>query len=1020
VLLITDGEPCSDGNLPGTPENYATGKSKFDCAGTNCPAVSNATAPAVAGESFSFPATAFPTCGAGSNVAGVEDVALYMHTKNLRPDISATRLMNLSLYFIFAFGRDSSLLKYAAINGGFEDVNASGTPDIQEEWDSNKDGMPDTYYEADDGYQLEEAMRNALSTMLKRASSGTAASVLASGEGSGANLVQAVFYPRRRFGNDIIGWTGALQNLWYYVDPAFTSSNIREDTVQESPDRILHLINDYVAQLYFDPTLPGVKARRAKDSDGNGSPDVTQPAVQFENMGNIWESAKRLWTRDLATSPRRIFTNCTGLGGCIGSTNLMNLSIANEGLLQTSLQLAGDSARTKDLIRYMHGYDLTEDGFSFDYDPEPPLTFVDRNVDNIPDYRVRHATLVNPDTGALESHIWKLGDILNSTPKIVSWLALNEYKKVYNDTSYLKFTETTSTTSPPLNYKDRGMVFTGGNDGMLHAFKLGKLVLDWNGQNKKLEKAKLVNGDPSVPLGEEMWAFIPKNALPYLKYFADPDYCHVFTVDLSPFIFDASIGAPGTGDISNDSKPLDGSTWRTILIGGMRYGGACRDATGTCASTTNGVPDCVKTPVQGLGFSSYFALDITDFLAHENDPDPALNHPPVLLWEFSDPQLGFTTTGPAVVKLFADDDTSKNGKWFVTFGSGPTGGINTANNQFMGNSDQNLRFFVLDLKSGSLLRKIDTGISNAFAGSMINATYDHRLKNYSDDAFYVGFVKKGATAWTNGGVGRILTKEDPNPDNWEWSIVKDNLGPVSSAITQMYNSKTRTLWLYFGTGRYFFESGTSPDDPSTQRALYGLKDPCVDEDGNFDPASCTTVGALTDRTSYPAACIANPAQCDLSTDSSGGWSINLDLPANNVTYCDAYNPDGSCAQSSTRNYWAERIITDPVASPGAGVIFFTTYRPYNDECGLGGKSFIWAIGGATGVSGVSTMKGVALLQVSTGSIEQIELKKAFAFTAEGKQGRRTGAMEGVPPTSQGLALISQPMPSKRVVHIKER
>jgi len=87
------------------------------------------------------------------------------------------------------------------------------------------DGNPDTYYEADDGYQLEEAMRNALSTMLKRASSGTAASVLASGEGSGANLVQAVFYPRRKFGNDIIGWTGALQNLWYYVDPAFKSSS---------------------------------------------------------------------------------------------------------------------------------------------------------------------------------------------------------------------------------------------------------------------------------------------------------------------------------------------------------------------------------------------------------------------------------------------------------------------------------------------------------------------------------------------------------------------------------------------------------------------------------------------------------------------------------------------------------------------------------------------------------------------------------------------------------------------------
>jgi len=87
------------------------------------------------------------------------------------------------------------------------------------QWDKNGDGIPDTYYEATEGAELEQAVRNAFSGILKRASSGTAASVLASGEGSGANLLQALFYPRRAVGNDIIWWTGSLQNLWYYVDP---------------------------------------------------------------------------------------------------------------------------------------------------------------------------------------------------------------------------------------------------------------------------------------------------------------------------------------------------------------------------------------------------------------------------------------------------------------------------------------------------------------------------------------------------------------------------------------------------------------------------------------------------------------------------------------------------------------------------------------------------------------------------------------------------------------------------------
>ena len=94
---------------------------------------------------------------------------------------------------VYAFGTGSTLLKYAAINGGFEDNNGNNQPDLQSEWDKDGDDVPDNYYEATDGYEIENAVRNALSTMLKRASSGTAASVLASGEGSGANLIQAVF-----------------------------------------------------------------------------------------------------------------------------------------------------------------------------------------------------------------------------------------------------------------------------------------------------------------------------------------------------------------------------------------------------------------------------------------------------------------------------------------------------------------------------------------------------------------------------------------------------------------------------------------------------------------------------------------------------------------------------------------------------------------------------------------------------------------------------------------------------------
>ena len=306
--------------------------------------------------------------------------------------------------------------------------------------------------------------------------------------------------------------------------------------------------------------------------------------------------------------------------------------------------------------------------------------------------------------------------------------------------------------------------------------------------------ACLYNSTASIPLGKELWAFIPKNALPYLKYFTDPEYCHVYTIDLSPYLVDASIGAPGTGDISDQAKPIDGSTWRTILIGGMRLGGASRGTTTSCADVSgDGSKDCVNTPVDvsgsSVGYSSYFALDITDSSLTRMISVII----PSYFWEFSNSQLGYATTGPAVAKIVSD--TTKNGKWYVVFGSGPTGPIETTNNQFMGSSDQNLRLFVLDLKTGTLLRTIDTGIQYAFAGSMFNASHDYKRDNYQDDAIYLGYTKRTSSSpysWTDGGVGRLVTKKILmliNGPGVKCLTVSD----LSLRLSLIYSTKTRTF-----------------------------------------------------------------------------------------------------------------------------------------------------------------------------------------------------------------------------------
>lgn len=871
------------------------------------------------------------------------------------------------------------------------------------------------YYAADTD-NLEDKLREAFMDIIKRAAAGTAASVLASGEGQGANLIQAVFYPRRKFYNpstglfDEITWTGRLTNYWYYVDPFYATSTILDDSGTDPSDKILNTSNDKVIKLRFDTSLEATVA----DRYSFGS-DTLINTIPFENVISLWEAGVELWKRTTARTIK------TSIGG-----GLIDFSTANKSILKDYLQAANDN-EAEAIIRYVHGED------------NPVVS------GTIYEYRERTVAIDLNGNGGLdageEPKVWKLSDVLNSTPRISSWIHLNTYHRIYKDTTYGNTDKDPNISDPADNsrfitgdvYRSRGMVFAGGNDGMLHAFKLGKLELYPNAERPLV--ARLTNPDLSTPLGNEVWSFIPKNVLPYLKYLGDPAYCHIYSVDLSPYIFDASIGTANCSEInysdcrkSGESVTTPTDRWRTILIGGMRLGGACKYSTSSCSG---GGTDCVKSPVPSNGLSSYFAIDITD----QNNP--------TLLWEFSNENLGFTTTGPAVVRINTDGDSNglnKNGHWIVVFGSGPTGPIDTTVNvnQFLGRSDQNLRLFILDLTTGNLLRTIDTGISNAFAGSMLNVTHDSDL-DYQDNALYIPYVRKdtATNTWTKGGVIRLITSEDPDPSDstkWKWSTVIDGIGPVTSSVAKLQKNKgcdtsngEGCLWLFFGTGRYYFERTAEVDDPGTTpcplgseggcRRLYGVKEPCFTTDEGFDPDCTDNASVTTDVTNIADV----PDEGTANSAGFNGWSIDLDAPGD-FTYCEGGNGrcnppyDDGTGTYVTRAYRGERVITNPITTV-TGLVFFATYKPYDDVCALGGKSLLWALRYLTGGAPTASMlKGVALLQVSTGSIEQIDLTEAFTEAG----GRKSAAVEGVPPTGPGVAITITPPPVKRVIHMREK
>ena len=63
-----------------------------------------------------------------------------------------------------------------------------------------------------------------------------------------------------------------------------------------------------------------------------------------------------------------------------------------------------------------------------------------------------------------DEDIWRLGDIVHSTPKLVS-SPKSGYDSTYRDTSYEDF---------KAHYQDRRhVVYVGANDGLLHAFNGG-------------------------------------------------------------------------------------------------------------------------------------------------------------------------------------------------------------------------------------------------------------------------------------------------------------------------------------------------------------------------------------------------------------------------------------------------------------------------------------------------------------------------------------------------------------------
>jgi type IV pilus assembly protein PilY1 len=388
-----------------------------------------------------------------------------------------------------------------------------------------------------------------------------------------------------------------------------------------------------------------------------------------------------------------------------------------------------------------------------------------------------------------------LGDIVNSQPVYVRGAAFS-----YSDSGYAAFAASLASRAP--------MVYVAANDGMLHAF----------------------TATADAAGGEEAWAFIPRSVLPRLYKLADANYAnlHEYYVD----------GRPVVDDIR------DGTTWKTILVGGLNKGGR-----------------------------GYYALDIT------NPTNPTalweFTHSPSICTgagEYSDCHLGYSFGNPIITKL-------TDGRWVVIV----TSGYNNVNSPPLPGDGEGY-LYVLEAATGKILYKIGTG-----AGDATNPSGLAKISAWANDPEINNTTLRVYGGDLLGNLWRFDVNDEKDalgnpilaPAGREATLLatlKDTSGnrqPVTIAPMMAEVGSPPAPFVFIATGKYL---GVSDVSTTQVQSVYGIKDPLSATPYANLRASLKQVTFTAD----PVDPTKRAATCSTGCDASNGWFADLPEPGERV------------------------------------------------------------------------------------------------------------------------------------------
>lgn len=435
--------------------------------------------------------------------------------------------------------------------------------------------------------------------------------------------------------------------------------------------------------------------------------------------------------------------------------------------------------------------------------------------------------------------------------------------------------------------------------------------------------------------GTERWAYVPKLVMSNMWRLADRNYGnnHHYFVDGSPTIADIC-----TTLRTDNAQVCNGAAnWKTIVVGGLNKGGC-----------------------------GYYALDVTN---------PA---EPKGLWEFTNPNLGYSYGNPVVAKR-------KDGRWVVIF----TSGYNNYPGNGCGNTgDGNGHVFVVDAATGALLDDIPTYTSGTNpAGTTGTPSGLAKLNAWINDAalpianrlyggdmrgnvWRIDFDDNHATAGKEAGLLATLKDGSNNPQ------------PITTKPELAVAGAAQVPIVLVGTGKYL---GTGDVSNTSQQSLYAIK----------DTLTATGIADIRGSTMVPRTL---SEQTGASTGTLAGRTIRTvsGAPVNWASH-DGWYLDFNPGNKSP----GERVNVD--MSLQFNILTVAANVPAQNACDVGGYAFLYFFDINNGLNLSTATEGMAGVRLSgnalVAGIKTVRLPSGKTVTIVTDTAGNVGSEDNPSPTS---------------------